>query len=265
MINELIAQLIAQIEQTIRDWWDSLIEDIKQQMVDWWEGIKRDLAQAWQDIWSYVRPPPPIITAPADGIMSLNGTISVRGTGLPEGIITLRRNGKYYRDVTANAAGEWQMDAVVLVKGENAFTAIAAKRIWSLDSPRSNTVNVTFPGGELGIVPSMSPAIDSTLDPHTWMVELALDQIKAGGETFYEEQRSAFAAANSANNVPMSRLGRRSLLACIVGPASALALDFAGNAVDRSALCQPHCPLALGAEPWLSGRGRVSAPTAERR
>jgi hypothetical protein len=200
MINELIAQLIAELEQAIHDWWQGLVEDIQRQITEWWEGVKRDLAQKWQDTqdslrsyWMSLFPPPPTITAPADGTVAPSGAIGVRGTALPESTITLKRDGRHYRDATVNVAGEWQMDGVVLDKGENILTASVTKRLFS--SPASNAVHVTFPGGEMGVVPTMSPAIDPTLDPHAWMVELALEQLDANGATFYAERRAAFTAA----------------------------------------------------------------------
>ncbi len=193
MLNELIAQLIASIQQAILDWLNSLLEDIKQQIAHSWEDLKRDLAQAWQNFWNSIRPPAPSITAPVDGTISPSGALSVQGTSLAASTVTLWRNARYYQEATVNTAGEWRMDGVVLNKGENVFTASASK--WLFDSPASNAVNVTFPGGEMEVVPSMSPTIDPALDPHAWMVELVLEQLKANGETFYEERRAEFTAA----------------------------------------------------------------------
>lgn len=200
LINELIAQLIEDIEQAARDWWQNLVEDLKQQIADWWEGVKRDMAQEWQDLqdslrdyWASIFPPAPTISAPADGTVASSKAISMRGAGLPGSTVTLWRGEDHYREATVNEAGEWQMDGVGLNKGDNTFKASVRMR-WR-SSPKSDPVHVAFRGGEMGAVPTMSPAIDPALEPHVWMVELVLEQLKAGSETFYEERRTAFTTA----------------------------------------------------------------------
>ncbi len=201
LINELIAELeraiiewwnnfIADLQRQIIDWWNKLIEDAERQFKDWWE----DLQQNWHDFWLPFHPPAPSITAPTDGLISQGAAINVQGTGLAGSTLTLMRNGRVYRDVTVNEVGEWQMDGVMLNKGENTFTATVSKILF-IDSPASNPVQVVFSGGELGSVPVMLPAIDPNLDPPVWMVELALEQLKANGQMFYEERRAAFTTA----------------------------------------------------------------------
>ena len=88
------------------------------------------------------------------------------------------------------------MEGVVLNKG--------AER--QADSPRSNggspaalqSALVKMMAARLGgwdWCRPWAPAIDASLDPHAWMVELALERLKADGENFYEGRCSAFTAA----------------------------------------------------------------------
>lgn len=192
-LDELVAQIQQEMEQAIQDWWQSLVDDVQQQITDWWEGTKADLAAAARDFWASLFPSAPVIVSPVDGSAAPANAIAVRGSGLANSTVTLLRDGRRYRDGTVNASGEWQMEGVVLNKGENVLTATVKRRLAS--SPASAPVKVTAPGGELGLVPAMVPAIDASLDPHAWMVELALELLKASGETFYEARRSAYTAA----------------------------------------------------------------------
>ena len=72
-INELMAQLIEDMEQALRDWWNGLVEDIKQDIADWWG----DIQQGWRDFWASIFPPTPTITVPTDGTVASSQTISV--------------------------------------------------------------------------------------------------------------------------------------------------------------------------------------------
>jgi hypothetical protein len=192
-LDRLAQDATQAIEQWAREQVDSLVEDIKQEIADWWEDLQRDAAERWRDFWASIFPPAPTITAPADSTVSSGGTVNVRGTGLPDSTLTLSRDGKHYGEAPVNAAGEWQIGGVILNKGDNTFSAKVKKRLFS--SAASPPVRVTYPGGEMGAVPAMSPAVDSTLDPPAWMVEVALELLKADGDTFYEERRAAFTAA----------------------------------------------------------------------
>lgn len=199
-INDFINQLLKQIEQWLQKQWEAFLEGVKQKVRELWDDFlqwlddqRKEAEGAWQDFWASIRPPAPTITAPANGITVDSGAVTVRGTALRESTLTLMRDGKHYRDVSVNAQGEWQAEGVVLNKGQNTFTAKTKKRL--LYSPASEPVRITFSGGELGRVPVMSPPIDPSLNPYEWMVELALEQLKANGETFYEGRRAAFTAA----------------------------------------------------------------------
>ena len=199
-LDQLVQELTQALEQWVREQIAQIIEDIRQQIADWWEDLKGDIGERWQefiddlrDFWTGLFPPAPTITAPADGTVASSGAVNVRGRGLPDSTLTLSREGVHYHAAPGNAAGEWNIDGVVLHKGDNTFTASVRKRLFN--SGASAPVRVTYPSGEMGAVPVMSPAIDPTLDPHAWMVEVVLEQLEADGDTFYEERRGAFTAA----------------------------------------------------------------------
>jgi hypothetical protein len=192
-LDQLAQDATQIVEQWVREQVDNLIEDMKREIADWWEDLRRDAAERWREFWASIFPPMPTITAPTDGTVASSGSVNVRGTGLPDSTLTLSRDGKHYREAPVNAAGEWQIDGVILHKGDNIFIVKVKKRLFS--SGASASVRVTYPGGEMGAVPAMSPPIDPTLDPHAWMAEVALELLKADGDTFYEERRTAFTAA----------------------------------------------------------------------
>ena len=92
-LDQLIAQLIQELVQAIRDWVNQLIADVQQAMVDWWEGLQRDVAQAWDDFWHSIRPPAPVITAPPTGLAAPGQAITVRGAAVAGSTVGLMRNG----------------------------------------------------------------------------------------------------------------------------------------------------------------------------
>jgi hypothetical protein len=188
-IRQVIAQFIADLQRQIVDWWNGLLRDIQRGLEDTWREIRQGVA----DFWSSIFPPAPVITEPADGLTVAGANLKVRGTARQDATVTLFRNGAAHRTAKADAAGRWTVDDALLNKGENVLTAQV--KVALFPSPPSAPVRVNWAGAELGAVPAMTPAIDAGLDPSAWMLELAMERVKAGGESLYESQRAAYTDA----------------------------------------------------------------------
>ena len=134
-----------------------------------------------------------MIVEPTDGVTNAGIRLSLQGTALPGSTVALYRGNVSHRTVQADAAGNWKVSDAELNVGDNVFTAKAqGKLAWSQPS---NPVKVSWAGAEPGVVPTMSPAIDASLDPAAWSVELALSLLAEDGNTFYESQRAIYTAA----------------------------------------------------------------------
>ncbi|MEH7125163.1 S8 family serine peptidase [Bacillus sp. JJ1773] len=83
----------------------------------------------------------PVITSPADGVFTNEGTVTVEGTTVPSTTVTIFNHGEEVATAEATEAGIFSAD-VTLTEGENILTAKVTTDLGSTDA--SNPVKIVF-------------------------------------------------------------------------------------------------------------------------